>query len=111
MTILTRRIDRRTALSVAELPAVAPLLAACGGAPSGSGGRPGEGANRVQPVIPSSDLAVGRNRLSLALLQLKQGATSPSPITDAKLNFKFFFPIQPQAVAKGEATPEFRFVD
>jgi hypothetical protein len=66
----------------------------------------------VQAVIPNSDLAVGKNRLSLALLQIKKGVPDPIPVTDAKLNLKFYYPIQPQPVLHGgEAAPEFRYVD
>ena len=102
----------------------APLLvaaAACSapattGRPAASGGAPAAGSasnkpGQVQAVIPSSDLAVGRNRVALALLQVKPGQTTYSPVADAQLTFRWFFPIEPQAVAHGESTPQFRYVD
>jgi hypothetical protein len=104
-------MNRRLALSLAGAPALASFLAACGAAAGGPGGQVAGQSNGPQALIPSSDLAVGPNRLSLALLQLKKGDANPTPLADAKLNFKFFFPIEPQAVPHGEATPEFRFVD
>jgi hypothetical protein len=108
-------MNRRITLSLAGAPALTMLLAACGAASGGAssaGNQPAAGGSQIQPVIPSSDLAVGSNRLALALLRLKKGDASPTPLTDAKLNLKFFYPIQPQAVPHGgEATPDFRFVD
>jgi hypothetical protein len=101
----------------------APLLAACvpgtgGGAQGSAGSQTGPGTAdappgslRVQTVVPNTDLAVGRNRFSLGVLNVAPGTTSPVPVSDAKLTLRFFHPIEPQPVAKGEATPEFRFVD
>jgi hypothetical protein len=43
-------------------------------------------------------------------LQLPKGQTSPVPLPDAQLALRFFHPIEPQAVLKGEAAPEFRYV-
>ncbi|MDQ3700238.1 MAG: hypothetical protein M3442_04875 [Chloroflexota bacterium] len=65
----------------------------------------------VDPVVPSTDLAVGRNRFSLGLLQTQPGSASPVVLPDAQLSLTFFHPIQPQAVPRGEAiTPAFRYV-
>ena len=101
---------------------LAPALAGCAQTPggqqssgaSGPGGAPGGppgSASRIQPVVPSTDLSVGRNRFSLGILEISRGATAPVPIPDATLNLRFFYPITPQAVARGEAvTPAFRYV-
>jgi len=62
-------------------------------------------------VVPNTDLTVGRNRFSLGVLNVAPGTTSPVPVSDAKLTLRFYYPIEPQPVARGEATPEFRFVD
>lgn len=65
----------------------------------------------MQSVVPSTDLAVGRNRFALGVLNIAPGTTTPVPVPDAQLSLRFFFPIQPQAVARDEARPEFRYVD
>jgi hypothetical protein len=55
---------------------------------------------------------VGRNRLSLGVLAVPQGTTTVTPVPDAKLSLRFYFPIEPQAVPRGQAVePVFRFVD
>lgn len=89
-----------------------PLLAACGASAGTGGERPAASgqAPRVQVVIPGTDMAVGRNRFALAVLQLPQGQTSPVPVTEGQLSLRFYYPIEPQAVPKGDAAPQFRFV-
>ena len=98
----------------AALVATGGLLAACGGGqPGGGTGQPGDssgGGVLVQPVVANTDTAVGRNRLSVALLQVGQGGQLPKPLVGADVKFRFFHPIEPQAVVKGEATPTFRYV-
>jgi hypothetical protein len=96
------------------------LLAACGaaGAPGGDaapitarGSSAGSSAGLlVQPVIPGTDTAVGRNRFAIGVLQVGKDGALPRPLTDAQLSLRFYHPIEPQAVLKGEATPQFRFV-
>ncbi len=66
---------------------------------------------RIQPVVPNTDLAVGLNRFSLGVLQIARGAPAPVPVADANLALRFFFPLEPQPVARGEAKPQFRFVE
>jgi hypothetical protein len=113
-TAALSRFGRRRAATLL----LAPALAACGpgagpGAPSGAQGRAADppGTMRVQPVVPSTDLSVGRNRFSLGVLQIARGTTTPVPVPDARLALKFYYPIEPQPVARGEAAPDFRFVD
>jgi hypothetical protein len=105
---------------VASSPALAALLTACANrnaaAPIGST----EGNDRrspggdtgilVQPVLPGTDVAVGRNRFAIGILRVGQNGALPTPITDAQLNLRFFHPIEPQPVVKGEAKPQFRYV-
>lgn len=86
------------------------------GSDAAPGAAPGQGQDsgsglRVQPVVPSTDLAVGRNRFALGVLNIARGTTTPVPVPDAQLSLRFFFPIQPQPVARDEARPEFRYVD
>jgi Thioredoxin-like domain len=110
------RLGRRRAATLL----LAPVLAACapgagqagqGGAGSqGSAGDP-PGVMRVQTVVPNTDLSVGRNRFALGVLQIARDTTTPVPVPDASLALKFFHPVEPQPVPKGEAAPEFRFVD
>jgi hypothetical protein len=112
------RLRRRGAAALL----LAPALAACapgalgGGGQSGSSGPAGEadapGTIRVQPVVPNTDLAVGRNRLALGVLAIPRGTTTPAPVPDAKLSLRFYFPIEPQPVPRGDPVqPEFRYVD
>jgi hypothetical protein len=62
-------------------------------------------------VVPNSDLAVGRNRLTLGLLQFTRGQEAPARVTDGQLSLKFYFPIEPQPVPRFDAVPQFRYVD
>jgi hypothetical protein len=65
----------------------------------------------VQPVVAGTDLAVGRNRFSLGLLSTRAGAGTPVPLPEAQLSLRFYHPIEPRAVPRGEAlTPAFRYV-
>ena len=111
-TVPLARLGRRRAATLLLAPALAACVPGRGGQPGsqGSAADPA-GTMRVQPVVPSTDLSVGRNRFSLGVLQIARGTTTPVPVPDARLALKFFFPIEPQAVARGEATPDFRFVD
>ena len=112
---------RRRALLALATTGAASVAAACGAAqgtqaPSGTaGGDAGAGAGAtkgllVQPVIPNTDTAVGRNRFALAMLQVGKDGALPKPLAEAQLSLRFFHPIEPQPVVKGEATPQFRFV-
>jgi hypothetical protein len=114
--------SRRRLLGALGAGSGAALFAACGGA-GGAGGAPPSGAITdrgstagsargllVQPVIPGTDTAVGRNRFALAILQVGKDGALPKPLPDAELQLRFFHPIEPQPVAKGEAKPEFRYV-
>jgi hypothetical protein len=111
-----RKLPRRAAFGVLTLP----LISACGQAGSSSGGGgntmgAGAGGNGVgsggyQAVVPGTDLAVGRNRFVLGLLQVKKGQ-DPARVTDGQINLRYYFPIEPKPVAKGEGTAQFRFVD
>lgn len=106
---------RRALLTLAAIPALAACGQASGGAPgvpTGSAGASGAsgGGLRVQPVVPSTDLSVGRNRFAQGELGIPKGQTNPVPVADAQLALKFFYPIEPQPVLRGEATPEFRYV-
>ena len=100
---------RRAALAVSALP----VLAAC--APAGfdtsvpTSVAANDSGPRIQPVVPSTDLAVGPNRLALGVLQQVKGETTP--LVDADLKLRFFYPIEPQAVQRSEVTPQFRYVD
>jgi hypothetical protein len=94
-------------------------MTACGGAtstgaPNGGaapGVAPGDAQGiPVQAVIPGTDTAVGMNRFQVAILQVGQNGSLPKPIPEADLTLRFFHPIQPQAVPKGEAKPTFRYV-
>jgi hypothetical protein len=102
-------MNRRTTLSLVTAPAISSLAAACGGAAPNASQQ--SNANRIQAVVPSSDLAVGKNRMALALLEIKRGEPNPIPVVDGKLNFKFYYPIEPQPVPHGETTPDFRYVE
>ena len=110
------RVGRRAALA----SLVGPALAACAGSPGSAGGQQGGAATgqgnagaglAVDVGVPGTDLAVGRNRFTVALLQFVKGQPGPEPLPDAQVNLKFFFPIAPQPVLKSEATPQFRYVD
>jgi hypothetical protein len=106
---------RRTLLALAALP----FLAACG-QPAGAApaSRPAaatrSAANQpvaIQPVVPNTDLAVGRNRFTLSLLHAPPGAGAPAPLPDAQLSLRFFHPIEPRSLPRVEAiTPTFRYV-
>ena len=95
-------------------------LAACapgaqpgaGSSQSATGGQSGaqDGPVVFQPVPAGSDMAVGRTRFVLAAIKAAEGGGLPAPIADGKLTVQFYFPITPQAVLKGEAVPEFRYV-
>jgi hypothetical protein len=104
------RRSRRAALGALTLPLVAAACGPAAGSQSGATAGGGSQGQRLQVVIPSTDLAVGRNRVALGVLQLPRGQTSPVPLPDAQLTLKFFHPIEPQPVAKGEAATEFRYV-
>ena len=98
----------------AALASAGGLLAACGAGQTGQtgatpGGVTGDGL-LVQPLPANTDIAVGRNRLAVALLQVGQGGQLPKPLVGAEVKFRFFHPIEPQPVVKGEATPTFRHV-
>lgn len=104
------RQGRRRVLALTALPV---LLAACAPGATGAGeGGDARGALPVQPVVPNTDLAVGRNRLALGVLAIPKGTTTTAPVADAKLSLRFFFPIEPQPVPRGDAVqPDFRYVD
>jgi len=114
---LTAMTTRRAVLARYTAVPLSLALTACGtqtgGTPpppsSAAGGTPPAGV-LVQPVLPNTDTAVGRNRFAVAVLRVGQGGALPAPITDAGLKLRFFHPIEPQATLKSEATPEFRFV-
>ena len=103
---------------LASSPALAALLAGCGGsnaAPStpnsqSAASAGGDKGILIQPVVPGTDTSVGTNRFAIGILRVGQNGALPSPITDAEVNLRFFFPIEPQPVAKGEVKPQFRFV-
>lgn len=115
-----RRAPRRRALLAT---AALPFLPACGpsaGAPptpspaSRPAAAPRSAADQpvaIQPVVPNTDLAVGRNRFTLGLLHARPGTTAPVPLPDAQLSLTFFHPLEPRALPRGEAvTPTFRYV-
>lgn len=95
----------------------APTVTACGLASMGRGAVENQpaigklGAARTEVVIPGTDLAVGPNRFSLAVLQFPGGPTAPVRVSEAELKLTFYFPIAPQPIAKGQATPTFVYVD
>lgn len=75
-------------------------------------GLAGEGASRIQAIVPATDLAVGPNRFSVGLLHFPQAATEPQRLPDADLRLRFFFPVDPAPVARGtEVTARYRWVD
>ncbi len=93
----------------------AALLTACSGAaptpqPSRTSTAGATSGLLVQPVLPNTDTAVGRNRFSLAILEVGKNGALPKPVVDASLQLRFYYPIAPQPVPKGEATPQFRYV-
>lgn len=70
------------------------------------------GPNRMQAIVPATDLAVGPNRFTLGIVHFPDGATEPQRLPDADLRLQFFFPIEPQATKVGQAiTPTYRWVD
>jgi hypothetical protein len=104
------QITRRTALA-----STGGLLAACGGSQArgqaGQSRQTGQSDGLLVQVMPANtDIAVGRNRLAVAILQVGQGGQLPKPLVGADVKFRFFYPIEPQPVVKGEAAPTFRHV-
>lgn len=104
---------RRTTLALGLLP-VLPTLAACsrpGGGEDNPGSQQSQGNGLpVVASVPNTDLAVGQNRLSLGVLHVPKGQTAPTPIPDAVLLLRFFYPLEPRPVQRMEATPQFRYV-
>lgn len=114
------RCHRRGALGLLLPAALAPAYLACAqgafetsraepGSPAGRTGTSGAGL-RVQAAIPGTDIAVGPNRFILGLVQPGRSLTEAVPLPEAQLQLKFFFPIEPQPVARGEAMPQFQYV-
>lgn len=88
-------------------------LTACGGTATQPGApAPQQSPNGllVQPILPNTDTAVGRNRFAVAILEVGKNGALPKPVTDADVRLRFYYPIEPQPVAKSEAVPQFRFV-
>lgn len=67
---------------------------------------PGGKESHITVVVPSTDLAVGRNRLAIGVLDATQ-----VPIADARLRIRLFHPIEPAPTLKSEADSTFRFLD
>lgn len=124
--IRVRNQTRRRMFQLAGGSAVAGVLASCGislrnGASGPDRARPPEdawsgltkpGPNRMQAIVPATDLAVGPNRFTLGILHFPDGATEPQRLPDADLRLQFFFPIEPQAAKVGQTiTPTYRWVD
>ena len=72
----------------------------------------GQGTARIQAIVPATDLAVGPNRFSLGILHFPENANEPQRLADAALRLKFYFPIEPTPVARGnEVNATYRWVD
>ncbi|MGH2369354.1 MAG: hypothetical protein ACRDI2_14265, partial [Chloroflexota bacterium] len=111
--MMASRHGRRTALALALTPALAACGQGAGGQGSNAQGRAPSGQSagtRIDVAVPGTDLAVGPNRFSLGVLRITKGKPDVERVTDAQLSLRFFHPIQPQPVLKGEAVPEFRYV-
>ncbi len=124
--IRLRNQTRRSVIMLAGWSASAVALASCGisvrNGPSGTdGGRPQEdmwsgltkpGPNRMQAMVPATDLAVGPNRFTLGILHFPDGATEPQRLPEADLRLQFFFPIEPNATKAGQViTPAYQWVE
>ena len=121
-----RNQTRRSMFHFAGWCTVAGTLASCGislrdGASGTDRSRPPEdawsgltkpGPDRMQAVVPATDLAVGPNRFTLGMLHFPDGATEPQRLPDAELHLQFFFPIEPQATKLGQViSATYRWVD
>ena len=104
-------MNRRSLLSLAA-PALGGALAACG-APGGSSAPAGKGTPETQYAVQvaSSDLAVGKNRVAFVVLKFTKGMEAPVRIPDAQLNLRYYFPIDPQPIPKGDGSAQFWSVD
>ncbi|MBI3968026.1 MAG: thioredoxin family protein [Chloroflexi bacterium] len=78
------------------------VIVACGGS-TGAPGVRATAADQWTPVLPASDLTVGRNRFLLGILDERN-----RPIVDAKVHLRFFDLSEPQPPLKAEADAIFR---
>jgi hypothetical protein len=79
------------------------LLSACGGAPARPTSTPPTKSEGWTPILPNSDLAVGKNRFLFAALDERN-----RPILDAQVRLRFFDRIDAPTDPKSEVDATFR---
>ncbi len=94
-----------TPLPMARPPAATPSAAGSTAA-TGTPAQAAQPAGAFTPLITNSELVVGKNRITLALLDPQN-----QPITDAAVNLEFFQLSGNQATKQGEAKAQFHYVD
>src|SRR2546425_10414832 len=96
---MSRSISRRTGVGGVALG----LLGACGGAPARPTATPPTKQEGWTPILPNSDLAVGKSRFLFAVLDERN-----RPILDAQIRLRFFDRIDAATAPTSEVDATFR---